>query len=192
MKDRTNIEDAWQPGMLCASAVAEIYTGEHAQEIANLYNALVQEMRARCARVQQEIASQIEIDELLQQEATKLGQDLATKMEVERIVAQQEIESMVYGVVLEVVDLVFSQVVPSVKKSRDMVARVKTANQEAWDALKAKHENKKKAADAHAAVLLAHSQARADKLRARKERAVGIQHHRRDCHVGSIDKLPRS
>ena len=186
-KDRTNIEDALQPGMLCASALAEIYTGKHAQEIAicttywrrrcareiaNLYNALAQEMRARCARVQQEIASQIEIDELLQQEATKLGQDRATKMEVG--LRSKKSRAWHYGVVLEVVDLVFSQVVPPVEKSRDVVARVKTANQEAWHALMAKHENKKKAADAHAAVLLAHSQARADKLRARKERAVGI------------------
>ena len=172
-KDRTNIEDVWQPGMLCASTVAEIYTGKQAQEIANLYNALAQEMRTRCVRVQKEIASQIEGDELLQHEATRLGQDLATKMEVARIIAQQEMESLAYGVVLEVVDLALSQVVPSVQKSRNVEARVKTANEEAWDALKAKRESKKKAADAHAAMLVAHSQARADKLRARKERAMG-------------------
>lgn len=97
-KDRTNIEDVWQPGMLCASTVAEIYTGKQAQEIANLYNALAQEMRTRCVRVQKEIASQIEGDELLQHEATRLGQDLATKIEVARIIAQQEMESMAYGV----------------------------------------------------------------------------------------------
>ena len=66
-----------------------------------------------------------------------------------------------------------SQVVPSVQKSRNVVARVKTANEEAWDALKVKRASKKKAADAHAAMLVAHSHARADKLRARKERAVG-------------------
>ena len=153
--------------------MAEIYTGKQAQEIANLYNELEQEIRAHCVRVQQEIASQIESDELLQHEATRLGQDLATKMEVARIVAQQEIESMAYDVVLEVVDLILSQVVPSVQKSHNVVERVKTANEEAWDPLKAKHGIKKKAANAHAAMLVTHSQARTDKLRARKEHAVG-------------------
>ena len=106
-KDRTNIEDAWQPGLNSASAVAEIYTGKYAQEIANLYNALAEELLARCTRMQQEIASQNEINQILQHEATRLGEDLATKMEIARITAKEEIESLARGVVYEIVDVVF-------------------------------------------------------------------------------------
>jgi hypothetical protein len=48
---------AWKPGLLSAQDVAEIYTGTQAQEIAWLYNVLVEAVRARCARMQQEKAS---------------------------------------------------------------------------------------------------------------------------------------
>ena len=49
---------------------------------------------------------------------------------------------------------------------------MKTSNKQAWDALKAKCENAKRAAGTHAAMLQAHSKARADKLRAKHEHAV--------------------
>ena len=113
-----------------------------------------------------------EINQLLKHETTRLGEDMATKVEIARITAQEEIESLACGVVYEILDIIFSQVEQSVEKSHDVMVRVKTPNEQAWDALKAKRENAKRAASAHAAMLQAHSKAKADKLRAKHERAV--------------------
>jgi hypothetical protein len=157
---------------MSVSVVAEIYTGDCAQEIANLYNALAEELCVRCTRVQQEIASKNEIDQLMKHETTRSGEDMATKVEIARITAQEEIESLACGVVYEILDIIFSQVEQSVEKSHDVMVRVKTPNEQAWDALKAKRENTKRAAGAHAAMLQAHSKAKADKLRAKHKRAV--------------------
>jgi hypothetical protein len=171
-QDRINIEDLWHPGLMSVSAVTQIYTGDCAQEIANLYNALAEELCVRRTRMQQEIASQNEIDHIMKHEITRLGEDMATKVEIARITAQEEIESLACGVVYEILDIIFSQVEQSVEKSHDVMVRVKTPNEQAWDALKAKRENAKRAASAHAAMLQAHSKAKADKLRAKHERAV--------------------
>ena len=53
-----------------------------------------------------------------------------------------------------------------------MTVRVKTPNEQAWDALKAKRENAKRAADAHTTMFQAHPKARTDKLRAKHERTA--------------------
>ncbi len=51
-----------------------------------------------------------EINQLLKHETTRLGEDMATKVEIARITAQEEIESLTCVVVHEILDVIFSQV----------------------------------------------------------------------------------
>jgi hypothetical protein len=72
--DQQNIALAWKPGLLSAQDVTEIYAGTQSQQIAWLYNAMVAAVRARCTRMQQEKASQIELVHIHQQEQIRMGQ----------------------------------------------------------------------------------------------------------------------
>jgi uncharacterized small protein (DUF1192 family) len=170
--DQQNIALAWKPGLLSAQDVAEIYTGTQAQEIAWLYNALVEAVRARCARMQQEKASQIELERICAWDKIKMGQDLGTKMEITRIAEEDRIECQVYGVLCEMIEQIVTQVAPAEEKSHEVVVRLQTYAEQAWEALKVERERKTKAAVAHAAMLKAHSEARERKIREKHERQM--------------------
>jgi uncharacterized small protein (DUF1192 family) len=170
--DQQNIALAWKPGLLSAHDVAEIYTGTQAQEIAWLYNALVEAVRARCARMQQEKASQIELERICEWDKIRMGQDLGTKMEITRIAEEDRIECQVYGVLCEMIEQIVTQVAPAEEKSHEVVVRLQTYAEQAWEALKVERERKTKAAVAHAAMLKAHSEARERKIREKHERQM--------------------
>jgi hypothetical protein len=169
MTDEKNIAQAWKPGLMSAEDVAEIYTGTRAHEIAWLYNALEAEVRARCARMQQEIASQIEIERILVQDKVKMGENLATQMKITRITEEDRIECKVYGVLCEMIEKLVTQVAPSEEKSHEVVVRLQTYAEQAWEALKVERERKTKAAVEHAAMLKAHSEARERRIREKHE-----------------------
>jgi uncharacterized small protein (DUF1192 family) len=124
--DQQNIALAWKPGLLSAQDVAEIYTGTQAQEIAWLYNALVEAVRARCARMQQEKASQIELERICAWDKIRMGQDLGTKKEITRIAEEDRIECQVYGVLCEMIEQIVTQVAPAEEKSHEVVVRLQT------------------------------------------------------------------
>jgi hypothetical protein len=154
--DENNIAQAWQPGLMSAKNIAEIYTGTQPQEIAWLYNALTAEVRAHCSRMQQENASQTEIKCILEKDKIKMRQDLATETEIRLIAEEDKIECQVYGVLCEMIEQIMTQVAPDEEKSHEAVVRVQTYAEQAWEALKAELERKKKAAEAHAAMLRTH------------------------------------
>jgi hypothetical protein len=170
--DQQNIAMAWKPGLLLAQDVAEIYTGTQAQEIAWLYNVLVEAVRARCARMQQEKASQIELERIREWDKIRMGQDLATKMEITRIAEEDRIECQVYGVLCEMIEQIVTQVAPAEEKSHEVVVRLQTYAEQAWEALKVERERKTKAAVSYAAMLKAHSEARERKIREKHERQM--------------------
>jgi hypothetical protein len=168
--DQQNIALAWTPGLLSAQDVTEIYTGTQPQQIAWLYNAVVAAVRARCTRMQQEKASQIELVHIHQQEQIRMGQDLATKMEIERISGEDLIECQVYGVLVQMIEQIATQVAPPEEQSQEVLVRVPTYAEQAWEALKKERERKKNAAVAHAAMLQTHSEARERKNQQKHER----------------------
>jgi hypothetical protein len=161
--DAQNIEQSWRPGIISAEDVAEIYAGSQAQEIAWFYNSLDAAVRARCKWMKQEEASEIEVARNREQDEIKMGLDLATKRELNRIAEEDHIESQVYGVLCTMIEKIANQLAPAEEESQAVMIRV------AWEALKAERESRAKAAAAHAAMLKIQAENKARKLAAKLE-----------------------
>jgi hypothetical protein len=71
----------------------------------------------------------------------------------------------------EMIEQLVTQVAPAEEKSHEVVVRLQTYAEQAWDALKVERERKTKAAVAHAAMLKTHSEARERKIREKHERS---------------------
>jgi hypothetical protein len=166
--DEQNIEQSWRQGMISAEDVAEIYAGPQAQEIAWFYNSLDGAVRARCVCMKQEEASKIEVERIREQDEIKMGLDLATKIELNRIAEEDHIESQVYGVLCTMIEQIANQIAPAKGESQEVIIRVPTCAEQAWEALKAKRESRAKAAAAHAAMLKTHAENKARKLEAKR------------------------
>jgi hypothetical protein len=63
--------------------------------------------------MQQEIASQIEIERILVQDKVKMEEDLATKVEITRVAEEDRIECQVYVVLCEMIEKIVTQVAPA-------------------------------------------------------------------------------
>ena len=170
--DEQNIDQSWRRGMISAEDVAEIYAGSQAQEIAWFYNSLDAAVRARCKWMMQEEASEIEVERIREQDEIKMGLDLATKIELNRIAEEDHIESQVYGVLCTMIEQIANQLAPAEEESQEVIIRVPTCAEQAWEALKAKRESRAKAAAAHAAMLKTHAENKARKLEAKRVQRV--------------------
>jgi hypothetical protein len=73
--------------------------------------------------MQQEKASQIELERIREWDKIRMGQDLATKMEITRIAEEDRIECQVYGVLCETIEQIVTQVAPAEEKSHEVVVR---------------------------------------------------------------------
>ena len=155
--------------MISAEDVAEIYAGSQAQEIAWFYNSLDAAVRARCKWMKQEEASEIEVARIREQDEIKMGLDLATKMELNRIAEEDHIESQVYSVLCKMIEQIAHQLAPAEEESQAVIIRVPTCAEKAWEALKAERESRAKAAAAHAAMLKIQAENKARKLAAKLE-----------------------
>ena len=91
----------------------------------------------RCEWMKQEEVSEIEVARIREQDEIKMGLDLATKRELNRIAAEDHIESQVYGVLCTMIEKIANQLAPAEEESQAVMIRVPTPAEQAWEALKA-------------------------------------------------------